>query len=70
MFKGTVRSLAVTGNSAEFRGSGHLEDGTRINFKVTDVDNGTGTSDTCSVSLSGYTGGGNLIRGDIQVVTQ
>ncbi len=46
MLKGKVRSLTVTGNSADFRGSGRFEDGTRVNFQVTVMDNGAGTSDT------------------------
>ncbi len=68
MLKGKVRSLTVTGNSADFRGTGRLKDGTRVNFEVTAADNGDGTSDTCFVSLNnGYTAGGNLIRGDIRI---
>jgi hypothetical protein len=69
--KGRVRSLVVTGNSADFSGRGHLDDGTPVNFEVSAVDNGNGTSDTFSVSLtSGYTASGNLIRGDIRILTQ
>ena len=71
MLKGQVRSLSITGNTANFLGHGHLEDGTRVNFEVTAVDNGDGTSDTCSVSLNnGYTAGGNLLRGDVRILTQ
>jgi len=69
--KGRVRSLVVTGNSADFSGNGRLDDGTPVNFQVTAVDNGAGTSDTFSVSLNnGYTASGNLIRGDIRILTQ
>ena len=71
MLKGQVRSLTITGNTANFLGHGHLEDGTPVNFEVTAVDNGDGTSDTCSVSLNnGYTAGGNLLRGDVRILTQ
>lgn len=68
---GLARSLTVTGKSADFRGNGHPEDGTTLTFELTAVDNGSGTSDTVSVGLSnGYTAGGNLIRGDVQILTQ
>ena len=69
--KGKVTSMTVTGNSADFSGNGVLEDGSRVNFEVIATDNGAGTSDTCSVSLNnGYTASGNLIRGDIRVLTR
>ena len=63
--------MTITGNSANFSGNGRFDDGTRVNFQVTAVDNGAGTSDTCSISLdNGYTASGNLIRGDVRIVTQ
>jgi hypothetical protein len=64
-----IYQLYVPGNSAEFSGSGHLEDGATVMFKVTVTDNGsTGTSDSFSINLSnGYSAAGNLNRGDIQI---
>jgi len=70
MLTGNVRSLTITANTANFSGHGHLEDGTRVNFEVTAID-GEGTPDACSVSLSnGYRAGGNLISGDVRILTQ
>ena len=71
ILKGQIRTLTITDNSANFRGRAHLEDGTPVNFEVAATDNGDGTSDTCSVSLNnGYTAGGNLIKGDVRILTQ
>jgi hypothetical protein len=56
------------GNSAEFGGSADLGGGNRVTFDVNITDTGNGTSDTFSISLSnGYSAGGNLTRGDIQI---
>jgi hypothetical protein len=66
--KAKVRSLTITGNSAEVSGTADLGGGNRVTFDVNITDNGDGTSDTFSISLSnGYTAGGNLTRGDIQI---
>ena len=66
--KAKARTLTITGNSADFSGTARLEDGTRVTFDVSITDNGDGTSDTFSISLSnGYTAGGNLTKGDIQI---
>jgi hypothetical protein len=64
-----IYQLYVPGNSAEFSGTGHLEDGTQVMFKVTVIDNGSaGNSDSFSINLSnGYSADGNLRRGDIQI---
>ena len=65
--KARVRSLTITGNSAAFSGTANIG-GNNVTFDVSITDNGDGTSDTFSISLSsGYTAGGNLIKGDIQV---
>ena len=64
-----IRSLSITGNSAQFSGQGHLENGSRVRFNVNVTDNGEpGTSDTISISLSdGYSVSGTLRRGDIRI---
>ena len=51
-----IRNLSITGNTADFSGPAHLEDGTRVRFTVSVTDNGEpGTSDTISISLTtGY----------------
>ena len=64
-----IRSLSITGNSAEFSGQGYLENGSRVTFNVNVTDNGEpGTSDTISISLSdGYSVSGTLVKGDIRI---
>ena len=66
--KAKVRTLTITGTSADFRGTTRLEDATRVTFDVRIADNGDGTSDTFSITLSnGYTAAGNLTKGDISI---
>ena len=64
-----IWSLYINGHAADFRGSGRLEDGTRVSFNVSVIDNGEpGTSDTISISLNnGYSTDGTLITGDIRI---
>ena len=64
-----IRSLSITGNSAEFSGQGYLENGSRVTFNVSVTDNGEpGTSDTISITLSnGYSVSGTLKSGDIRI---
>ena len=45
-----MRSLTITGNSADFSGTTRLEDATRVTFDVSIADNGEGTSDTFSIT--------------------
>jgi hypothetical protein len=48
---GKIRILSLNGNTAEFSGHGHLEDGSSVTFHVNMTDNGwPGTSDTISIS--------------------
>jgi hypothetical protein len=66
--KARVRSLTITGNSADFSGRADLGGGNRVTFDVSITDNGDGSSDTFSISLSnGYSAGGTLTKGDIQI---
>jgi hypothetical protein len=66
---GRIQSLSITGNSAEFSGSGRVQDVGRVTFNVSVTDNGSGgTSDTISVSLSnGYSASGTLTSGEIRI---
>jgi hypothetical protein len=64
-----VRTLTFTGNSADFGGNARLGDGTRVTFSVSITDNSSdGGSDSFNISLSnGYSAGGTLTSGDIQI---
>ena len=64
-----IRNLSINGNTADFNGTGKLGDGTKVSFTVSVTDNGEpGTSDTISISLTnGYSTGGTLISGDIEI---
>ena len=64
----TIRRLTINGNSATFNGRADLGGGNRVTFNVSVADNGPGTSDTLSITLSnGYSAGGTLIDGNIRV---
>ena len=66
--KARVKSLTITGNSAEFSGTADLGGGNRVIFNVSITDNGEGSSDTFAITLNnGYSAGGNLTKGDIQI---
>ena len=63
-----VRRLTITGSSAHLAGTGKLTDGTRVSFSVDVMDNGDGSTDTFSISLSnGYSAGGTVTNGDIRI---
>jgi hypothetical protein len=64
-----VRTLSITGNSANFSGYGHFDNGTEVKFRVSVTDNGLpGSSDTISVSFdNGYSLSGTLFSGDIRI---
>jgi hypothetical protein len=63
-----VRTLTFTGNSADFGGTARMGDGSKITYSVSVTDNGDGRTDTFDISLStGYSAGGTLTSGDIQV---
>jgi hypothetical protein len=64
-----IRSLSIAANTAELRGTIHLDDGTKIRYSVSVTDNGEpGTLDTISITLDdGYSIGGTLTSGDIQI---
>ena len=64
----TIRRLSITGNSANFNGRADLGGGNRVSFNVSVADNGPGTSDTLSITVSnGYSAGGTLIDGNIRI---
>jgi hypothetical protein len=67
--KAKVRTLSFSGTSADLGGNARLGDGTRVTYSVSVTDNSSdGSSDTFSISLSnGYSAGGTLTSGDIQV---
>ncbi len=67
--KGIIRSLSIPSNTADFSGSGRLEDETKVRFTVSVTDNGSpGRSDTISISLdNGYSVTGTLTSGDIRI---
>ena len=66
--KARIKSLTITGKSADFGGTADLGGGTRVTFDVNITDNGEGGSDTFSITLdNGYSAGGNLTKGDIQI---
>jgi len=64
-----VRTLSFSGTSADLGGTARLGDGTKVTYSVSVTDTSSdGRSDTFSISLSnGYSAGGNLIKGDIQI---
>jgi len=63
-----VRTLTFTGNSADFGGTARMGDGSKVTYSVSVTDNGDGSTDTFNISLSnGYSAGGTLTSGDIQV---
>jgi hypothetical protein len=66
---GRIQSLLITGHTAEFSGSGRVQDVGRVTFNVSVTDNGNpGTSDTISITLSnGYSASGTLTSGDIRI---
>ncbi len=67
--KDIIRSLSIPSNTADFSGSGRLEDETKVRFTVSVTDNGSpGRSDTISISLdNGYSVTGTLTSGDIRI---
>jgi hypothetical protein len=67
--KAKVRTLTFTGNSATFGGTARLGSGSKVSYSVTVSDNSAdGSTDTFAISLSnGYSAGGTLVSGDIQV---
>jgi acetyltransferase-like isoleucine patch superfamily enzyme len=64
-----VRTLTFTGTTATFGGNARLGDGSRVTYSVNVSDNSSdGSSDTFTISLSnGYSAGGTLTSGDIQI---
>jgi hypothetical protein len=64
-----VRTLTFTDNSADLGGNARLGDGTRVTYSVSVTDNSSdGSTDTFTISLNnGYSAGGTLTSGDIQV---
>ncbi|MBA3651395.1 MAG: hypothetical protein H0W66_07960 [Chthoniobacterales bacterium] len=64
-----IRSVVISGNTAEFDGTAHLDDGTTVTYKVDVTDNGEQSAlDTISIGLSdGYFASGNLTSGDIRI---
>ena len=63
-----VRTLTFNGNSAALSGNARMGDGTKVTYSVSVTDNGDGSADTFNISLSnGYSAGGTLTSGDIQV---
>lgn len=68
--KAGIYDLSITGTTAaDFSGSGHLEDGTKVRFKGSVTNNSKpGTSDTISITLdNGYSISGTLTSGDIKI---
>ena len=64
----SIRRLSINGNSANFNGRADLGGGNRVTFNVSVADNGPGTSDTLSITVSnGYSAGGTLIDGNIRI---
>ena len=63
-----IRRLSIKGNSASFNGRADLGGGNRVTFKVSVTDNGPGTTDTLSITVSnGYSAAGTLIDGNIRI---
>jgi hypothetical protein len=64
-----IRSVSINGNTAEFDGTAHLDDGTKVRYSVSVTDNGApGSSDTILIILEdGYSAGGTLTSGDIRI---
>ena len=63
-----VRRLSISGNTATFNGKADLGGGVKATFNVIAADNGPGTSDTLSITISnGYSAGGTLIDGNIRI---
>jgi hypothetical protein len=64
-----VRTLTFNGTGADLSGVARLDDGSKVSFSVSAVDNSPdGSSDTFSISLSnGYSAGGTLTSGDIKI---
>ena len=66
--KANPRSLTFTGKSAGFSGTARLGGGSKVTFDVSVTDNGDGSTDTFTISLSnGYSAGGTLTSGDIHI---
>jgi hypothetical protein len=68
--KADIYSLSISANTAaDFSGSGHLEDGTKVRLKGSVTNNGSpGTSDTISITFdNGYSVSGTLTSGDIRI---
>ena len=64
----SIRRLSINGNSATFTGRADLGGGNNVTFNVSVADNGPGTSDTLSITVSkGYSAGGTLINGNIRI---
>jgi WD40 repeat protein len=63
-----IRRLSISGNTATFNGRADLGGGTKATFNVSAADNGLGTSDTLSITISnGYSAGGTLTDGNIRI---
>lgn len=64
-----IYNLSISGNTANFSGSGHLDDGTKVRLRVSVTDNGSpGSSDTISITLdNGYSVNGTLTSGNIRI---
>lgn len=69
IIKGKIRSLTITGSSADFSGIARLGDGSKVRFSVSVMDNSAaGSTDTFTISLSnGYAAGGALTSGGIRI---
>ena len=63
-----IRRLSINGNTANFNGRADLGGSNRVTFNVSVADNGPGTSDTLSITVSnGYSASGILIDGNIRI---
>ena len=64
----SILHLSISGNTASFNGKADLGGGNKATFNVSAADNGPGTSDTLSITISnGYSAGGTLIDGNIRI---
>ena len=64
----SIRRLSISGNTANFNGKADLGGGNKATFNVSAADNGPGTSDTLSITISnGYSAGGTLVDGNIRI---
>ena len=68
LVKAGIGSISINGNTAECKGTARLNDDERVTYTVNVTDNGAGTRDTISISLSdGYFASGNLTSGNIRI---